>query len=67
MIALPVSGEQRQLAVASPDYLERFGTPRHPGELPSRRCIGWRRAASVAPYRWEFAEDGREFLPRRCT
>jgi DNA-binding transcriptional LysR family regulator len=61
MIAVPVSGEQRQLAVASPGYLERFGTPHHPSELANRRCIGWRRAASVAPYRWEFEKDGREF------
>ncbi len=61
MIAVAVSGEQRQLAVASPDYLERFGTPKHPRELASRRCIGWRRAANVAPYRWEFEEEGRAF------
>ncbi len=61
MIAVAVSGEQRQLAVASPDYLERFGTPNHPSELASRRCIGWRRAANVAPYRWEFEEKGRAF------
>lgn len=61
MIAVPVSGDQRQLAVATPGYLERFGTPRHPSELAGHRCIGWRRAASVAPYRWEFQEDGREF------
>ncbi|NHT78984.1 LysR family transcriptional regulator [Rhizobiaceae bacterium CRRU44] len=61
MVAVPVSGQQRQLAVASPDYLEQFGTPCHPSELASRRCIGWRRAASLAPYRWEFEEDGREF------
>ena len=61
MIAVAVSGEQRQLAVASPDYLERFGTPKHPSELASRRCIGWRRAANVAPYRWEFEEEGRAF------
>ncbi|SES43043.1 DNA-binding transcriptional regulator, LysR family [Rhizobium sp. NFR03] len=61
MIAVPVSGEQRQLAVASPGYLERFGTPNHPSELASRRCIGWRRATNVAPYRWEFEEEGRAF------
>ncbi|TIU82254.1 MAG: LysR family transcriptional regulator, partial [Mesorhizobium sp.] len=24
-------------------------------------CIGWRRAPKVAPYRWEFAESGKEF------
>jgi len=61
MIAVPVSGDQRQLAVASPAYLERFGTPNHPRELPGHRCIGWRRAPSLASYKWEFAQDGREF------
>jgi DNA-binding transcriptional LysR family regulator len=61
MIAVPVSGDQRQLAVASPGHLERFGTPSHPRELAGRRCIGWRAAAHVAPYRWEFAENGKEF------
>ncbi|CZT37106.1 LysR family transcriptional regulator [Rhizobium sp. 9140] len=61
MIAVPVSGEQRQLAVASPAYLQHFGTPNHPSELASRRCIGWRRATKVAPYRWEFEEEGRAF------
>ncbi|AYD02152.1 LysR family transcriptional regulator [Neorhizobium sp. NCHU2750] len=61
MIAVPVSGAQRQIAVASPVYLDRFGAPEHPVELATRRCIGWRKAVGVAPYRWEFAEDGREF------
>lgn len=61
MIAVPVSAEQRQLAVASPAYLERFGVPGHPRELTERRCIGWRRAPNLPAYRWEFAEDGREF------
>lgn len=61
MIAVPVTGEQRQLAVASPAYLERQGMPGHPSDLASRRCIGWRRSANVAPYRWEFSENGREF------
>jgi DNA-binding transcriptional LysR family regulator len=61
MIAVPVSGEQRQLVVASPSYLEKFGAPSHPHELASRRCIGWRPAVDLAPYRWEFAENGKEF------
>jgi DNA-binding transcriptional LysR family regulator len=61
MIAIPVSGEQRQLAVASPGYIERFGAPAHPRELTERRCIGWRRAPNLPAYRWEFEEDGREF------
>jgi DNA-binding transcriptional LysR family regulator len=61
MIALPVSGEQRQTAVAAPSYIERFGKPSHPSELAQHRCIGWRPAPQTAPYRWEFGEDGREF------
>ena len=61
MIALPVSGDQRQIAVSSPAYIERFGAPSHPRELTAHRCIGWRTAPGTASYRWEFAEDGKEF------
>ncbi|WP_416356221.1 LysR family transcriptional regulator [Aureimonas phyllosphaerae] len=61
MIAVPVSGDQRQVAVAAPVYLERAGTPLHPRELAAHRCIGWRPAPRAVPYRWEFAEDGRDF------
>lgn len=61
MIAVPVSGPQRQMVVASPGYLDRHGTPAHPRELPAHRCIGWRPAPGKSPYRWEFAEDGRDF------
>lgn len=61
MIAVPVSAEQRQVVVAAPSYLERFGAPQHPSELTQHCCIGWRPAPDVAPYRWEFEENGREF------
>jgi DNA-binding transcriptional LysR family regulator len=61
MIAVPVSSDQRQLAVAAPAYLERHGRPVHPGDLTAHRCIGWRPAPGVAPYRWEFEENGRAF------
>lgn len=61
MIAIPVSGEQRQIAVAAPAYIERFGKPSHPSELAQHRCIGWRPAPHTAPYRWEFGEDSREY------
>lgn len=61
MIAVPVSGEQRQLAVCSPLYLGRHGAPSNPRDLAVHRCIGWRSAPRVAPYRWEFAEAGKEF------
>lgn len=61
MIAVPVSAEQRQVTVATPDYLLRYGVPAHPRELAEHICIGWRPRADVAPYRWEYSEDGRDF------
>lgn len=61
MIAVPVSLEQRQLPVCSPAYRDRRGSPSHPSELIGHTCIGWRSRPGVAPYRWEFAQDGREF------
>jgi DNA-binding transcriptional LysR family regulator len=60
MIAVPASMDQRQMVVASPAYLARFGAPQHPRDLVHHRCIGWRPAPDLAPYRWEFEEDGRE-------
>jgi len=61
MITVPVAGDERQIAVCAPRYLERFRAPSHPSELAAHRCIGWRSAPKVAPYRWEFAEHGKEF------
>lgn len=61
MIAVPMSAQQRQTVVAAPSYLDRHGVPAHPRELTAHRCIGWRPAPGVSPYRWEFAEDGRDF------
>ncbi|MEO1315135.1 MAG: LysR substrate-binding domain-containing protein [Pseudomonadota bacterium] len=61
MIAVPVTGDQRETAVASPDYLARYGTPSHPRDLIQHRCVGWRTAPDVAPYRWEFEENGVPF------
>ena len=61
LVAVPLGGGQRQVAVAAPAYLERHGAPVHPRDLVHHCCIGWRPAPGVAPYRWEFAEDGREF------
>ena len=61
MIAVSVAGEERQIIVCAPSYLARFGAPAHPRELAAHRCIGWRQAPRVAPYRWEFTEQGREF------
>jgi len=61
MIAIAVSDEQRQMVMASPDYLARHEAPAHPRDLPKHHCIGWRPSPQVAPYRWEFTESGRDF------
>ncbi|PKA45146.1 LysR family transcriptional regulator (plasmid) [Rhizobium sullae] len=61
MIAVPVSGEQRERAAAAPAYLAERGAPAHPGELVGHRCIGWRLSPEIAPHRWEFVEGGRPF------
>lgn len=61
MVAVPVTGPQRELAVAAPDYIARHGAPRHPRELVDHRCIGWRMTPTVAPHRWEFVENGQPF------
>lgn len=61
MIAVPVAGDERQLAVCAPSYRDRRGVPSHPAELASHACIGWRPSPTAAPYRWEFAENGKEF------
>ncbi len=61
MIAVPVSGDQREMAVCAPSYLARFGAPEHPRDLVHHRCIGWRPRPDLPPYRWEFSEDGRDF------
>lgn len=61
MIAVSVSDDQREQAACAPSYLERFGAPEHPRDLVSHRCIGWRPGPDLAPYRWEFTENGRDF------
>jgi DNA-binding transcriptional LysR family regulator len=29
--------------------------------VPQHRCVGWRAELDLAPYRWEFSENGRDF------
>jgi DNA-binding transcriptional LysR family regulator len=61
MVAIPVGGPTRQVCVASPTYLAAHAAPTHPRDLIHHRCIGWRPAPRVAPYRGEFEENGEPF------
>jgi DNA-binding transcriptional LysR family regulator len=61
MVSVKLGGEQRQLAVASPDYVARHGRPQTPADLHAHRCINWRQPGSTGLYKWEFVKDGRWF------
>lgn len=57
MVAIPVTGEVRFAAVASPEYFGRCGYPVVPQDLYSHDCIRFR-FESGAIYRWEFERSG---------
>lgn len=57
MVAIPVMGDVRFAAIASPEYFERCGFPLVPQDLLSHDCIRFR-FDSGAIYRWEFERQG---------
>jgi DNA-binding transcriptional LysR family regulator len=59
MIAVPVGGNVRFLALASPAYLASRGTPTTPDDLRQHVCIR-QRLPSGKRYRWEFSRYGAE-------
>jgi DNA-binding transcriptional LysR family regulator len=61
MVAVRLSPDLSQIALAAPDYLAQYGTPRHPRDLAAHRCIGWRWPGRDRVYEWEFFEDGKWF------
>jgi DNA-binding transcriptional LysR family regulator len=61
LVALPLGGDLRQIAVAAPAYIEAHGAPKMPRDLLRHRCIRWRWPGQSSPYAWEFCEDGRWF------
>ena len=62
MIATRLGPDLRQLAVASPDYIDQHGAPQTPRDLTAHRCIRWRWPGHSAPYNWEFWENGTWFV-----
>ena len=60
MVARRLSADIRWVVAASPDYLERYGTPDHPNDLLNHRCIS-NRLGDDRVYRWELEKDGEAF------
>ena len=56
VIAVSLDAGMRQVAIASPDYIARYGRPEHPRELMSHRCITFRWPGRDAIYDWEFTD-----------
>lgn len=51
-------GSCRLLALASPEYLARHGSPKHPSDLRHHECLLY--AGGSTPSSWVFMENGRE-------
>ncbi|MCE1193211.1 MAG: LysR family transcriptional regulator [Acidovorax sp.] len=60
MVAVRLTPDVPMVAVASPEYLARRGTPRSPADLGHHACIQWRLQSDGTPYRWEFMKRGRK-------
>jgi len=61
MMTVPIGpSRQRYVAVASPAYLEKYGTPRHPRELTRHACIAHMFAGGRIA-NLEFEREGEKF------
>lgn len=58
MVAVRLTPDLNMVAVASPDYLARRGTPLSPADLHDHACINWRLQMDGRHYRWEFKKRG---------
>jgi LysR family transcriptional regulator for bpeEF and oprC len=54
------------VTAASPGYLERYGTPRHPDDLQRHRCVNYFSAKTGKVYDWDFRRgDQKIVVPMR--
>jgi DNA-binding transcriptional LysR family regulator len=60
-------GELQLLNLASPAYLERYGTPRRIEDLARHVVVGWAPVLGSTPAGWEYEDDGEwKELPMRA-
>lgn len=57
-------GAVRMIVCASPDYLERRGTPASPAELAAHNCLVFGEAPARTHAEWTFQTDGRAHAVR---
>jgi len=60
MVAVRLTPDMNMVAVASPEYFARRGTPRSPADLHNHACINWRLQMDGRHYRWEFKKRGQQ-------
>ena len=58
-LAVRLTPDVKMVAVASPDYLTRQGTPQSPTDLHNHACINWRLQDEGRAYRWAFEKNGK--------
>ncbi|HBT4807915.1 TPA: LysR family transcriptional regulator [Klebsiella variicola subsp. variicola] len=69
MIVVPLTGNTRMLIVATPEYLERHGTPKHPRDLLRHQSIGMRMPHGGI-YHWELENNDQKLrmnIPARLV
>ncbi|PHY17576.1 LysR family transcriptional regulator [Caulobacter sp. BP25] len=64
MIAVRIGPDLRMLAVGSPDYFARYGSPQTPHDLTRHNCVNIRFPTVGGLYVWEFEKDGQELHVR---
>lgn len=56
MIAVKITPDMQMILVASAEYIEQFGSPSHPNEINSYRCITLRLPSNENIMSWEFSD-----------
>ncbi|MES1174025.1 MAG: LysR family transcriptional regulator [Myxococcales bacterium] len=62
MIGVKLSEDMRMAVVGSPAYFGARSKPKHPRDLQAHDCINYRMKTSGVVYRWEFTENGKDFV-----
>lgn len=63
-------GRLSMINCASPDYLQRYGTPEHPAQLEDHWVVGYAQPTLAGADSWQWQQDGQHFektLPSRVT